>query len=422
TAPVAEMTDRLVTDLARALAAALAGDGHALAPIGPGPERDQIRSMLQVDIPLERDDVAVVLPTSGSTGEPKGALLPASALLHSARATLSRLGGPGRWVMALPPSRVAGLQVLVRSVVAGTTPVPVVGAFTAEAFQAATTRALSSGPARLHTALVPTQLARLLDAGPVGTAALRTYDAVLLGGGASAPDLLQRATSAGVRVVTTYGMTETCGGCVYDGHPLDGVEVELLPVDGGGTDVGRIGIRGPVVFAGYRLRPELTAGALVDGCHVTEDLGRWGSDGRLEVVGRRDDVVVSGGVNVPLLAVEQAVASYPGIAEAGAVGVPDPEWGTRVVAYAVLRPGVSPPALDAVRAHVGSRHPRAWAPRQLVVVDALPLLASGKLDRIALRAQAQGAAGAHEPGNLAGRIGGDGGGDGHGRPARTQAS
>ncbi|GAA2758681.1 AMP-binding protein [Actinopolymorpha rutila] len=375
-----------VDGLLALLADRLDGNGPAPAPLAPGPEREQILTILRTDLPLERDDIAVVLPTSGSTGEPKGALLPGSALLHSARATLDALGGPGRWLLALPPTRVAGLQVLVRSLVAGTTPVVMPGRFTVEAFTAATSRLGSgspggSGPSgRRYTALVPTQLGRLLDAGPEAVDALRSYDAVLAGGGASSAALLERARSAGVRVVTTYGMTETCGGCVYDGRPLAGVELDIDEVSG----LVRIG--GATVFAGYRRRPDLTAAALVDGRHLTSDLGRLRPDGTLEILGRADDVVVSGGVNVPLLAVERAVASCPGVAEAAAVGVPDAEWGSRVRAYVVLRPGADAPALADVRDHVSAAHPRAYAPREVVVVDALPLLPSGKVDRSALRA------------------------------------
>ncbi|MGH3488124.1 MAG: AMP-binding protein [Actinopolymorphaceae bacterium] len=386
-----------VAHLQGVLAAALDGSGPAVTPVEVGAGAEQIRSMLRTDEPLERDDIAVVLPTSGSTGEPKGALLPASALLHSARATLDRLGGPGVWTLALPVSRIAGLQVLVRSLVAGTTPVPVVGRFTPEAFRVATAAATATavGSGRRYTALVPTQLVRLLDAGPATVDALQSYDAILVGGAASAPALLDRARAARVRVVTTYGMTETCGGCVYDGRPLDGVTVDASVDVSAGVSVdvsvgvsagggGRVRIGGPVVFAGYRLRPDLTAAALADGWHVTEDLGRWSGDGRLEILGRLDDVVVSGGVNVPLLAVERAVASVPGIAEVAVVGRPDAEWGTRVVAYVVLRPGAAAPALADVRARVAATHPRAYAPREVIVVDALPLLPSGKLDRAAL--------------------------------------
>jgi O-succinylbenzoic acid--CoA ligase len=392
--------DRAVEVLLTSLRAALDGDGPAIAVVDASPERERLVRALRIDLPLERDDIAVVVATSGSTGEPKAALLPAAALLHSARATLDRLGGPGHWALALPPTRVAGLQVLVRSLIAGTTPVPVVGRFDAQAFRAATDRLLATpGVTRRYTALVPTQLVRLLDAGPAVVAALAAYDAVLVGGAGCPPALLARARQAGVRVVTTYGMTETCGGCVYDGRPLDGVTVDIDGADDQGT--GRVRIGGPVVFAGYRLRPDLTEAALVDGHHITKDLARLRPDGRLEVLGRIDDVVISGGVNVPLQAVERAVASYPSVAEAGAVGVPDPEWGSKVVAYVVLRPGARPPALADLRNHVAATNPRAWAPREVVVVDALPLLPSGKLDRSALARAAS---------------------LGQGRPARSHAS
>jgi o-succinylbenzoate---CoA ligase len=380
-----------------ALAAALEGTGPAVAPVPPGPEGDRIRAVLQVDLPLEHDGIAAVLPTSGSTGEPKAVLLPAAALRHSATATAGRLGGPGQWLLALPVHRVAGLQVLVRSLLAATTPVQVDGPFTPSAFCAATARLDTQ---RRYTALVPTQLVRLLDAGPEVVAALASYDCVLVGGGASGPDLLERATASGVRVVTTYGMTETCGGCVYAGVALDGVRVAVERADGDADDVhggrgvdagsgpvGRVRIAGPVLFAGYRLRPDLTAAALVDGWHRTGDLGRFDATGRLQVVGRVDDVVVSGGVNVALPAVERALVSLAGVAEGAAVGVPDPEWGMRVVAYVVLRPGATPPTLGDVRDHVAETCPRTWAPRELVVVEALPTLPSGKLDRAALAAR-----------------------------------
>ncbi len=380
----------MVADLLAVLGPALAGDGPAIAPVAADAGSEQIRAMLRVDVPLERDDIAAVLPTSGSSGEPKGVLVPGSALLHSARATLDRLGGPGRWLLALPPARVAGLQVLVRSLVAGNLPVLMPGRFTPEAFCTATAELTGAGAGaaaaggRFYTALVPTQVQRLLDAGPEAIGALRSYHSVLVGGGPCSDGLLDRAAAAGVRLVTTYGMTETCGGCVYDGRPLDGVSVDLAPEPAEGTAGGRIRIAGPVVCAGYRLRPDLAAEALVDGWHLTGDRGRFLPDGRLEVLGRLDDIVVSGGVNVPLPAVERAVASYPGVVEAAAVGVPDPRWGARVVAYVVVRPGTPPLSLGQLRDHVAREHPRTYAPQEVFVIDALPTLPSGKLDRAAL--------------------------------------
>lgn len=359
-------------DLLGPLAAALAGTGPAVLPMPADPAlAARVRGALRPGEPLERDDVALVVPTSGSTGEPKGVLLTAAALRASAAATEERLGGPGRWLLAIPATHIGGVQVLVRSVLAGTEPV-VSPAPDPEVFAAAT-GALGSG--RRYTSLVPTQLGRLLRS-PAGAAALTAYDAVLLGGAAAAPQLLEAAARAGVRVVTTYGMSETSGGCVYDGVPLAGVRVAL-------RDGGRVALAGPVLAAGYRLRPDLTAQAFAAGWYVTGDHGRL-DDGRLTVLGRVDDVVVTGGENVAPAAVEAALAGHPAVAEAAVFGVPDADWGERVVAAVVLREGCALPLAEA-REHVAVRVSRVAAPRELRVLAALPLLPSGKIDRTALR-------------------------------------
>jgi o-succinylbenzoate---CoA ligase len=364
----------VLTTLVPALAAALDGAGPALLPLPTGGRRGAVLAALDPAQPLERDDVALVVPTSGSTGEPKGAMLTAAALRHSARATHDRLGGPGQWLLALPVTHVAGLTVLVRSLEARTRPevLDLYGGFSVAAFVAATAR-LAPG-VRHYTSLVPTQLRRLLDAG----ADLSTYDGVLVGGAALASSLHRTAVEAGVRVVTTYGMSETCGGCVYDGQPLDGVTVRL-------RDDGRVELGGPVVFAGYRLRPDLTAAALVDGRHVTQDLGRWSADGRLEVLGRADDVIVSGGVNVPAALVERVVAGHPGVAACAVVGRPDPEWGERVVAVVQPVDWSSAPDVESLRAFAADALELAALPREVVTLGLLPVLDSGKPDKVAVR-------------------------------------
>ena len=351
-------------DLLPALAAALDGGPAVVPEVEPA-----VLAALRPDEPLEHDDVALVVPTSGSTGAPKGVLLTADNLRASALATAGRLGGPGQWLLAIPPNRVGGLQVLVRSLLAGTTPVVLPpGPFGAAAFAEATARL--TGPRR-YVSLVPTQLRRLV----ADPDALRAYDAVLLGGAAAPPSLLAQAREAGVRVVTTYGMSETSGGCVYDGVPLDGVRVSV--------EGGRVRLGGPVVARGYRLRPDLTAAAFDGDVFTTSDLGRL-DGGLLTVLGRADDVVVSGGENVAPLAVEAALERHPSVVEAAVTGVPDEEWGSRVVALVVLR---APLTLAEARDHVAAVLPRSWAPRGLHEVEALPLLASGKLDRAALRWQ-----------------------------------
>jgi O-succinylbenzoic acid--CoA ligase len=300
-------------------------------------------------------------------------MLAADALRASGEATARRLAGRGRWLLALPAHHVAGLQVLVRSVLAGTTPAVLAdGPFRPPAFVSATDGL--GGDLPLYTSLVPTQLVRLLD-DPAGRVALRRYDAVLVGGAAATPALLARAREADVRVVTTYGMTETCGGCVYDGRPLDGVEVTL-------DDLGRVLLGGPVLAEGYLGRPDLDATAFVGDPRRlrTQDLGRL-DDGTLTVLGRADDVILTGGANVAPAPVEAALAELPGVAESCVVGVPDAEWGQLVVALVVLRPGAPAPALEDVRRLVADRVGPASAPRRLVVVPALPLRGPGKPDR-----------------------------------------
>jgi len=328
---------------------------------------------------LAHGSAPLTVATSGTTGAPKQVCLAREALIASANAGLARLGGPGQWLLALSPERVGGLQVLVRSLLADQPPVIV-------ADHSGWPAAVSTmGAERRYTALVPTALHRLLQAGQAGP--LRELDAVLVGGAAADPALLGRARSAGVRVVPTYGMTETCGGCVYAGVPLDGVAVAI--------DAGqRIRLRGPVLFDGYLDRPDLTAEVMRDGWLLTRDGGRLDDDGRLHVFGRLDDVVVSGGVNVAVSAVERRLREHPAVREAAVVGVDDPEWGSRVVAVvaAAAEEGCRLPGLAEMRDFVSAELPRAWAPRDLVVVPELPMLASGKVDVRLLRRHVTGAA------------------------------
>ncbi|SDF91828.1 O-succinylbenzoic acid--CoA ligase [Blastococcus aurantiacus] len=356
--------------------AALDGDRPlAVLPAGPPAAGDAARAVLRADVPLEAGADLVVV-TSGSTGTGRGVLLSADAVRASASATLERLGGPGSWLLALPVSAIAGLQVLCRSEVAGREAVVL---DRGEDLAAAVSR-MPAGDRR-YTALVPTQLVRFLDAEPD---ALRGFDAVLVGGAATDPALLARARAEGVRVVTTYGMTETAGGCVYDGVPLDGVRVRV--VDGGtaGPGGGGIELAGPVLASGYRLDPAATAAAFGGGWFRTRDAGEL-TDGRLTVLGRLDDVLISGGVNVAPAAVEAVLREHAGIADAVVVGRPDPEWGQRVVA-AVVPSGDRAPDLAELRRWVGDRLGAAAAPRQLHVLAAVPTLHTGKPDRRAVAA------------------------------------
>jgi len=372
-----------------ALAAALDGSGPAILPVDPRLPPERAEALLEACAPAAVEtpagtrrwrpagatgpaaggvppEVAVVIATSGSTGEPKGVQLAGHALLHSARASLDRIGARAgdRWLCPLPPSHVAGLGILVRSLVSGTTPVVV---------QRLGDRLGAAAARCAHVSLVPTQLRRLLAAG----ADLARFSTILLGGAAAPAGLLAAARSAGARVVTTYGMTETCGGCVYDGVPLAGVSVRT------GTG-GRIEVTGPVLFSGYRLRPDLTGQAMADGWLVTSDIGAVES-GRVSVHGRADEMINTGGEKVAPGEVAAALELCPGVREAVVIGQPDPEWGERVTAVVVPDDPAQPPALPVLRAAVVERLPPYAAPRALVLVAEVPLLPSGKPDLAALR-------------------------------------
>ena len=367
---------------------ALDGTGPAILPVAPeGAEAVRVQAALRPDQPVEDDQTAVVIATSGSTGEPKGVLLSGAALQASADLTHAQLGGPGCWLLALPLTHIGGLQVVVRSLLAGVGPVtPRDG--TAAAFVAATELLGHSATGRRYTSLVPTQLRRLLAAGPEAVDALAGYDAILVGGAAADPGLLAAARTRGITVVTTYGMSETSGGCVYEGRPLPGVRVRLatdrLP---GARSTGPelIELSGPVLASGYRLRPDLTARHFADGWFTTSDLGQLTDDGHLVVAGRSDDMIVTGGQKVAPAAVEAVLATHADIADVAVLGAADPDWGQRVVAVVVLHADRHL-TLAQVRAHVSSLMPRAAAPHELRVVEALPMLASGKLDRLAVGA------------------------------------
>jgi O-succinylbenzoic acid--CoA ligase len=404
-------------DAARLIApleAALAGTGPAVLPVDTGLPAARIAAILDAFAPGEvlddgrapaarwsekgqgvDFDTAVIIATSGTTGAPKGVELSAAALLASARASLARAGARDgeRWLACLPVTHVAGLQVLVRSLAGGTRP-----AVAAVADAGSMAAAAADGAS--HVSLVPTQLVRLMGSA-AGRQALAMYASVLVGGAAAGAAALSAARAAGVRVITTYGMSETCGGCVYDGVPLDGVSVRT-------SDDGRLRIAGPVLMNRYYGQPELTAAALVrcdpgarteyppgppegdPGARnaprlpevefVTSDLGVVGADGIVTVRGRADDVINTGGHKVIPGEVAAALSTCPSVREVVVVGRADAEWGERVVAVVVPAEGIDPPTLELLRTHVLSALPRYACPSEVVLVDALPALPNGKPD------------------------------------------
>jgi o-succinylbenzoate---CoA ligase len=359
-----------VRPLLAALDQVLRGRASALLPVPAGGDRRSTLSALRVGEAID-DDIALVVTTSGTTGAPKGALLTAAALTASATATHDRLGGPGRWLLALPPYHIAGVQVLVRSLLAGTVPVEldVSTGFDVNQLPAA---AAELGSGRRYTALVAAQLAKALT-DPAATAALAGLDAVLIGGGPAPRPVLDAAASAGISVVRTYGMSETAGGCVYEGVPLDGVKVRV-------DADGRIAIGGPTLAKGYRNPPDPDPFA-EPGWFRTDDVGVVGDSGVLSVLGRVDDAISTGGLTVLPQPVEAALRTHPALADCAVFGLADERLGQRVVAAVVVADGCAPPSLDTLQAHVMRTLDRTAAPRELHIVDALPMRGIGKVDR-----------------------------------------
>jgi O-succinylbenzoic acid--CoA ligase len=367
--------------------------GEAVLPLDPDAPRPELARILAAARPTHLLDgggrarrrdgrpaapgTAAVVASSGTGGRPKAVELDAAAIRAAAGAVSSALeAGPGdRWLCCLPLHGVAGLAIVARAWHGG---LPL------EVHQRFDPRRVADAAGRATlVSLVPAMLPRLLAVG----ADLGRFRRVLLGGGPvpagpGSPSWVE----PGAPLVRTYGLTETFGGVVHDGHPLAGVE---LRVDGGSGGLrggqddpeGEVLVRGPMLFRSYRGDPARTAAALRGGWLHTGDLGRLEPDGRLVVLGRRDDLIVSGGVNVHPVEVEAVLAAHPAVAEVGVRGLPDPEWGQRVAAFAVPRDPAAPPTLAGLRAFALERLPAAKAPRELVLVPALPRGPSGKLLR-----------------------------------------
>jgi O-succinylbenzoic acid--CoA ligase len=346
---------------------ALSGDGPAILPHAGSPVG------LPATVPQR---VAVVVETSGSTGTPKRVALSSDALLSSAAASSVRTGGDGQWLLALPAHYIAGVNVLVRSLAAQTEPVVMSAEhFTAESFVAASARL---DGARRYTALVPAQLARLLD-DEAAIDALRRFDAILVGGQSMPLSVASRARELRVAVVRTYGSSETSGGCVYDGLPIGNTVVAIRD--------GRVELAGSVLAEGY-----LGDDARTSENFVYRDSARWYrtddsgtlTGSVLTVTGRVDDVIVSGGIKVSLSAVEAYVRSIPELSDAVVIASPSAQWGD--VPVVVTTQDVD---LTMLRESVSGSLGRAAAPARVIVVDAIPMLSSGKPDRVGLAALAR---------------------------------
>mgnify|MGYP000035219663 CR=1 FL=1 len=354
--------------------------GDAVLPVRSSRPKPEIGSILTAcrpsvyvrdgeRVPLEgaepvASDTAVVLNTSGTTGAPKAVELSHGALAAAAAACHQRLNvtASDRWVCCVPLDHVAGFSILVRSALLGQKPL-----FT----DPSDLGALASAEATL-VSLVPTQLRRALDAG----IDLSHYRAVLVGGDATPPALLQRAREAGVDVVRTYGSTETGGGVVYDGIALEGVRVRI-------SNQGHIEIASPTLMTRYRLAPGLTEMRFRDGWFDTGDVGEL-INGVLGVLGRSDGVVITGGEKVAPIEVERLLVDHPVVAEAVVFGVDDEHWGQKVVAVVVPLPGESL-SLPELRSFLDEKMARYKLPKEIFVTESIPRDDSGHADLPALR-------------------------------------
>lgn len=316
-------------------------------------------------IPVEEGD-AVVIATSGSTGEPRGVVLTHAAVEASAYATSARLGiDPAlhHWLACLPLAHIGGLSVLMRALVTGTPCTVLPG------FEATTVESIGQRGEATHVSLVATALRRLDP---------EAFACILLGGAAPPVTLPPN-------VVTTYGMTETGSGVVYDGAPLDGVELAVGTGRPGEGREGEVLVRGPMLLRAYRDGDDPTVRGPDGrgGWLPTGDGGRFES-GRLEVDGRLAEVINTGGEKVWPVPVEQAIATLPGVAEVAVWRRADPEWGERVVAWVVPADPAIPPQLPAVVEKVRETLPPWAAPKELVLTDHLPRTPSGKVRRASL--------------------------------------
>jgi O-succinylbenzoic acid--CoA ligase len=326
-----------ISQIAREITAALVGDGPTL---GFG----------EISSEFAPSYAAVAIGTSGTTGTSKEVLLTSTALISSARASNTFISAkPGQtWSLLLPLTHVAAVNVIVRSMELGTTPIDL------RDFH-------GDYPRANYTAIVPTQLFRALNGDQRLLDHLKSANAVLVGGAALSSSLRNQAELAGIKVVTTYGMTETCGGCVYDGTALDGVEIEIRK--------GRICIKGSVLAASI---------ALNDGWFETNDLGHYDNQ-QLVVTGRADDVIISGGENLSLNAVENSLSvAFPTTLFA-AFSVEDPQWGQSL--HIAVVGAISD---DEIAMHLEKNLGHFAKPKGIHHMTSLPLLGIGKIDRKSL--------------------------------------
>ncbi|QPK81569.1 AMP-binding protein [Schaalia sp. ZJ405] len=347
----------------------------------------------RLEDPSFLDGVDLVLPTSGSTtGQPRLVGLSIDSLIAAHHATNAVLDGPGRWILALPTHHVAGAMVLLRCALSATNPLVIdtMNGFHPEHLLPAI-RTITEDPSTPgYLSLVPTQLEVCLNSGDEVVSALASLNAILVGGAASDPSLLDRAREAGLAIHTTYGMTETCGGCVYNGFPLPGTIIRS--VDHEGSD--RLAIAGPQLLTKYLDGDTPFFEEAGKTWLLSADLGTIHASGQVTIHGRVDDIITSGGLSIHPEPIRAAIAPMDEVSDVHIIGLPDKRWGEVVTALVV--PSYFPETEEqmaqlghAIRDFAGSRVGRVQAPRRVLLFDELPVLDSGKLDRNAAKRAAE---------------------------------
>lgn len=335
-----------IAELMTRLAKALVGDGPAIA----------LSPIAYEKVPPR---VALVVNTSGSSALAKEVGISAAALIAGAKGANKFLGAkPGQiWSLLLPLNHIAGINVLVRSLELGTEPMDL-------------RNSVAKYPFADFTAIVPTQLYRALNGDSALLEHLISAQAVLVGGSALSSQLRQAGQQSGVNIVETYGMTETSGGCIYNGQPIEGTEFEV-------DDLGIISISGKSLATTYLNDPQSWDEQFRNGYFVTSDIGYIKNE-KLFVTGRRDDVIISGGENISLSAVEELISdTFTGI-QCAAFAIEDQQWG-QILQLAIA--GELKPDPSAINEYLSTKISQAAKVKNIIYISELPRTSIGKIDR-----------------------------------------
>ena len=362
--------------LVQAIESALTGNTPLMIAPAEATTENKYLTALQVEQDVIFENTALAICTSGSTGNPKAVEISQQALLENHEIINNKLKGKANWVLAMNPAFIGGFTALSRGVLdqGWTYGLTETGKFNVDTFTKASLVAAEKNPS-IRTSLVWAQLMQLINSDKIET--LRMYDAILVGGSKVDTEILEKLKKEGLKLISTYGMTETCGGIVWDGYPLPEVELKIIEKDEFGT--GRISIKSPTNASGYRNKIDLDRETFQDSWVLSQDLGQINS-GVLTVVGRIDEVVITGGTNVSTKAIEEVISTCSGVEEVAVLALEDEVWGALIAAIVVGEFDRTE-----IENKVVARLGKAAKPRIIFDAQNLPFLPSGKLDLVKLK-------------------------------------